>query len=120
MAGTQRITSCLWFDDQAEAAVEFYTRVFRNSKVGTIARYGEAGKEFHGKPPGSVMIIEFEMNGHSFTALNGGPNFKFTEAISFQIMCETQEDVDYYWDRLSEGGDVNAQVCGWLKDKFGL
>jgi predicted 3-demethylubiquinone-9 3-methyltransferase (glyoxalase superfamily) len=120
MQVNQKITSCLWFDNQAEEAVEFYTSVFRNSKVGDITRYGEAGREVHGKPPGTIMTIEFELNGQTFTALNGGPEFKFNEAISFQIRCETQEEIDYYWEKLAKGGDEKAQQCGWLKDKFGV
>ncbi|MBI5592798.1 MAG: VOC family protein [Deltaproteobacteria bacterium] len=116
----QKITPCLWFDDQAEAAVQFYTSIFKNSKITTIARYGDAGHEFHGKPTGTVMTVAFELEGQTFTALNGGPMFKFNEAISFQINCETQEAVDYYWEKLSEGGDEKAQQCGWLKDKFGV
>src|SRR5438093_12197034 len=116
----QRITPCLWFDDQAQEAAEFYTAIFRNSKIVKIARYGEAGREIHGKPPGSVMTVAFELDGQEFTALNGGPNFKFNEAISLQVMCDDQKEVDYYWDKLTAGGDPKAQVCGWLKDKFGL
>jgi predicted 3-demethylubiquinone-9 3-methyltransferase (glyoxalase superfamily) len=115
----QKIAPCLWFDDQAEEAVKFYTGVFRNSKIVKVARYGEVGREVHGKPAGSVMIVAFELDGQAFTALNGGPIFKFNEAISFQVNCETQEEVDYYWEKLSEGGDKKAQQCGWLKDKYG-
>jgi predicted 3-demethylubiquinone-9 3-methyltransferase (glyoxalase superfamily) len=115
----QKITPCLWFDDQAEEAVEFYTAIFRNSKIVSVARYGEAGHEVHGKPAGTVMIVAFELDGQAFTALNGGPMFKFNEAISFQVHCETQEEVDYYWEKLSAGGDETAQQCGWLKDKYG-
>ena len=115
----QKITPCLWFDDQAEEAVEFYISIFRNSKIANIARYGEAGHEVHGKPAGTVMTVAFELDGQTFTALNGGPMFKFNEAISFQVNCETQEEVDYYWEKLSEGGDEKAQQCGWLKDKYG-
>ncbi|MBW4422672.1 MAG: VOC family protein [Myxacorys californica WJT36-NPBG1] len=120
MQVVQKITPCLWFDDQAEEAVEFYTTIFKNSKVVNISRYGEAGHEVHGKPAGTVMTVAFELAGQAFTALNGGPTFKFNEAISFQIMCETQEEVDYYWEKLSEGGDEKAQQCGWLKDKYGV
>ena len=120
MAIVRRIAPCLWFDDQAEEAARFYTSVFSNSKIGTIARYGEAGHEFHGRPPGSVMTVSFELDGQPFTALNGGPVFKFNEAISFQVMCETQEEVDDYWEKLSAGGDEKAQQCGWLKDRFGV
>jgi predicted 3-demethylubiquinone-9 3-methyltransferase (glyoxalase superfamily) len=116
----QKITPCLWFDDQAEEAVEFYTAIFRNSKIAKIARYGEAGHNVHGKPAGTVMTVAFELDGQAFTALNGGPMFKFNEAISFQVNCETQEEVDYYWEKLSEGGDEKAQQCGWLKDKYGV
>lgn len=116
----QQISPCLWFDDQAEAAVEFYTAIFENSKIINLTRYSEAGREFHGKPPGTVMTVEFELNGQRFTALNGGPMFQFNEAISFQVDCRTQEEVDHYWERLSEGGDEKAQQCGWLKDKFGV
>jgi len=115
----QKITPCLWFDDQAEEAVEFYISIFRNSKIANIARYGEAGHEVHGKPAGTVMTVAFELDGQTFTALNGGPMFKFNEAISLQVNCETQEEVDYYWEKLSEGGDEKAQQCGWLKDKYG-
>ena len=115
----QKITPCLWFDDQAEEAVTFYTSIFRNSKVLNVSRYGEAGHEIHGKPAGTVLTVAFELEGQAFTALNGGPVFKFNEAISFQVDCETQEEVDYYWEKLSEGGDPKAQQCGWLKDKYG-
>jgi len=120
MAGVKPITPCLWFDNQAEEAARYYTGIFKNSKIGRISRYGEAGKEVHGQKAGTVMTIEFELNGQPFTALNGGPIFKFNEAISFQIMCQTQEEIDHYWNKLSEGGDKNAQQCGWLKDKYGL
>ncbi len=104
---------------QADARLR-YTGIFKNSKIGAISRYTEAGREVHGRPAGTVMTVEFELNGQPFTALNGGPLFKFNEAISFQIMCRTQEEVDHYWNKLSEGGDKQAQVCGWLKDKYGL
>jgi predicted 3-demethylubiquinone-9 3-methyltransferase (glyoxalase superfamily) len=110
----------LWFADQAEEAAGFYTAVFKNSKIVKISRYGEAGREVHRRPPGSVMTVAFELDGQTFTALNGGPIFKFNEAISLQVNCETQEEVDYYWNKLSEGGDPKAQQCGWLKDKYGL
>jgi predicted 3-demethylubiquinone-9 3-methyltransferase (glyoxalase superfamily) len=120
MAHLQRITPCLWFDDQAEQAVAFYTRIFKNSKIGSTSRYSEAGFEVHRKPAGTVMTVAFELDGQAFTALNGGPMFKFNEAISFQVMCETQEEVDYYWEKLGEGGDPKTQQCGWLKDKFGV
>ncbi len=120
MQKLQRIAPFLWFDDQAEEAAKFYCAIFRNSNITAISRYGEAGREFHGKAPGTVMTVAFELDGQKFTALNGGPLFKFTEAISFQINCETQDEVDHYWQKLSEGGDEKAQQCGWLKDKYGL
>jgi predicted 3-demethylubiquinone-9 3-methyltransferase (glyoxalase superfamily) len=115
-----RITLCLWFDHQAEEAARFYVSIFKNSKIVTVARYSEAGQEIHRRPPGSVMTVEFELEGQRFTALNGGPAFRFTEAISLQVFCEDQQEVDHYWERLSEGGDPKAQQCGWLKDKYGL
>ena len=114
------ISPCLWYDHEAEDAAKFYITIFKNSKITSVSRYGEAGQEIHGQKPGSVMTVVFELNGQPFTALNGGPVFKFTEAVSFQIECETQEEVDYYWERLTAGGDPEAQQCGWLKDKFGL
>ncbi|HMH54537.1 MAG TPA: VOC family protein [Candidatus Acidoferrum sp.] len=120
MSSIQRITPCLWFDDQAEAAAQFYTGIFKNSRITSVARYGEAGREIHGRPPGSVMVVAFELDGQTFTALNGGPVFKFNEAVSFQINCETQQEVDHYWEKLSAGGDPAAQQCGWLKDKYGV
>jgi len=120
MPSNPRITPCLWFDSQAEEAANFYTGIFKNSRITDIGRYGEAGKEQHGRPPGSVMIVVFELDGQRFTALNGGPIFKFTEAVSFQVSCKTQAEVDHYWDKLSAGGDPKAQQCGWLKDKYGL
>ncbi len=120
MATVQPITPCLWFDSQAEEAARYYTGIFKNSKLGTISRYTEAGREVHGRPPGTVMTVEFELNGQPFTALNGGPVFTFNEAISFPIMCGTQEEIDDYWNKLSEGGDPNSQQCGWLKDKYGV
>ena len=103
MARIQKFTTCLWFDDQAEEAARYYTGIFKNSKIERIARYGEGGQEIHERPPGSVMIVEFELKGQPFTALNGGPQFKFNEAISFQINCETQEEVDYYWEQALRG-----------------
>jgi len=111
---TKQITPFLWFDDNAEEATNFYTSIFKNSKILSIKRYGDAGPG----PKGSVMTASFELDGQEFVALNGGPRFKFTEAISFVVKCETQDDVDYYWDKLLEGGQ--PQACGWLKDKFGL
>lgn len=110
----QKITPCLWFDTQGEEAANFYTAIFDNSKIVDIARYGAAGPG----PQGSVMTVLFELDGQRFVALNGGPQFTFDEAISFQVGCETQEEVDYFWSRLSEGGQEGP--CGWLKDKFGV
>ena len=120
MLKLQKIAPCLWFDNQAEEAAKFYTGIFENSKITNISRYGEAGHEIHGRAAGSVMVVAFELDGHAFTALNGGPLFKFNEAISFQISCGTQKEVDHYWQKLSEGGDEAAQQCGWLKDKYGV
>ena len=116
----QRITPCLWFADEAEEAAKFYTGIFKNSRITAITRYSAAGVEVHGRAPGSVMTVAFELDGQTFTALNGGPLFKFNEAISLQVNCETQDEIDYYWDKLSAGGDPNAQQCGWLKDRYGL
>jgi len=120
MQFSQKIAPCLWFDNQAEEAATFYTGIFKNSKVVNVARYGKVGQEIHKQKPGSVMTVAFELDGQPFTALNGGPVFKFNEAISLQIYCDTQEEVDYYWKKLSEGGDPKAQQCGWVKDKYGL
>lgn len=114
------IRPCLWFDNQAEEAANFYVSIFENSRITQIARYGEAGFEIHGRPAGSVMTVTFELNGHRFMGLNGGPHFKFNEAVSLEISCDTQDQIDYYWNKLSAGGDPKAQQCGWLKDKFGL
>ncbi len=113
-----RIAPCLWFDTQAEEAAKFYCSVFKSSKLGRVSRYPKAGQEIHHKAPGSVMVVEFELDGQPFVALNGGPNFKFDEAVSFQIYCETQAEIDYYWTALARGGEEGP--CGWLKDKFGL
>jgi len=120
MATIQRITPCLWFDGQGEEAARFYTGIFGNSRIVDVTRFGEAGHEVHGRPAGSVMTVVFELDGQAFVALNGGPDFKFNEDVSLQVRCETQKEVDYYWENLSEGGDPRAQQCGWLKDKFGL
>jgi len=114
------ITPNLWFDHEAEEAAKFYTSIFKNSKIGSISRYGKEGFEIHQRPEGSVMTIEFELDGHPFMALNGGPVFKFNESISFMVYCESQAEVDYYWEKLGDGGDPEAQQCGWLKDKYGL
>jgi len=116
----QRITPFLWFDSQAEAAVNFYTSIFRNSKILTTTRYGEEGAAASGRPKGTIMTVAFQLDGQNFVALNGGPVFKFTEAISFVVNCESQDEVDHFWEKLSEGGDEKAQQCGWLKDKYGL
>ena len=118
MVTTQRITPCLWFDHQAEEAARFYTGIFPNSRITTITRYGTAGFEAHGRPAGSVMVVAFELDGQSFTALNGGPLFTFNEAVSLQVNCTTQEEIDDYWKKLSAGGEEGP--CGWLKDRFGL
>ena len=112
------ITPCLWFDTQAEEAATFYCSVFKNSKITSVSHFPDAGQDVHGKPAGSVMVVAFELDGQPFTALNGGPQFTFDEAVSFQVMCETQADIDYYWNALTAGGQEIA--CGWLKDKFGL
>lgn len=120
MTVRQRIQPCLWFDSEAEEAARYYVGIFRNSRILRITRYGKAGHEIHGRPEGSVLTVEFELDGQTFTALNGGPAFKFNEAVSFEIYCETQAEIDYYWDKLTAGGDPNAQQCGWVKDKFGL
>ena len=116
----KRIAPCLWFDTQAEEAARFYVSVFKNSRIASTTRFPDAGNEIHGKPAGSVMVVDFELDGLPLTALNGGPQFKFSEAISLQVECETQEEIDYYWNALADGGDPRAQQCGWLKDKYGL
>jgi predicted 3-demethylubiquinone-9 3-methyltransferase (glyoxalase superfamily) len=120
LASPHRLTPCLWFADQAEEAAAFYTSLFPDSRVTNVTRYPDAGQEVTGGGSGSVMTVEFELEGVPFTALNGGPQFRFNEAISFQVHCETQAEVDRLWDRLTEGGDPAAQQCGWLKDRFGL
>src|SRR5688572_15337154 len=114
----QKITPCLWFDDNAEEAVNLYVSIFQNSRIGSVTRYDEASAKVSGRPEGSVLTVEFELEGEKFTALNGGPLFKFTEAVSFMIDCESQEEVDRLWAKLSEGGEESQ--CGWLKDKYGL
>ena len=120
MIQSAKITPCLWFDSQAEDAARFYTGIFKNSRITAVTRYGKAGQDVHGRPPGSVMVVAFELEGQHFTALNGGPLFKFNEAVSFQVQCETQQEIDDYWDKLTAGGDPKAQQCGWLKDRYGL
>jgi predicted 3-demethylubiquinone-9 3-methyltransferase (glyoxalase superfamily) len=114
----QKITPCLWFDSQAEEAANAYVAIFKNSRILKISRYGKEGHEIHGMKAGSVMTVEFEIEGQRLVALNGGPHFKFNEAVSFQVHCETQEEIDYFWSRLTEGGEEGP--CGWLKDRFGL
>jgi predicted 3-demethylubiquinone-9 3-methyltransferase (glyoxalase superfamily) len=116
----QKITPFLWFDNQAEEAVNFYTAIFENSEIVNVTRYDEAGAAASGRPAGTAMIVAFVLAGQEFTALNGGPQFNFTEAISFVVNCELQTEIDYYWEKLSAGGDEKAQQCGWLKDKYGL
>lgn len=116
----QKITPNLWFNDQAEEAVNFYTSIFKNSEIGQITYYTDSTKEVSSKPAGSVLTIAFKLEGQDFIALNGGPEFKFSEAVSLVVNCETQDEIDYYWDKLKEGGDEKAQICGWLKDKYGL
>lgn len=120
MPSLETLTPCLWFDGNGLEAATFYTSIFPNSRIVGESHYSEAGQEIHKKPAGSVMTVAFELNGQPFTALNGGPMYKFTEAISFQVACETQDEIDYYWEKLGEGGDPKAKVCGWLKDKFGV
>ena len=114
----QKITPNLWFDSQAEEAAKFYTSVFKNSKIINTSRYGDEGQEVTGQKPGTVMTVEFELDGQRFVALNGGPLFTFSEAISFIVDCETQEEVDMYWEKLSAVPE--AEQCGWIKDKFGV
>lgn len=114
-----QIRPCLWFDTQAEEAAEFYVSVFPDSRIVSVSHYGEAGREAHGQTPGTVMTVEFELSGKPFMALNGGPHFQFDEAVSFEVECETQKEIDYYWERLTEGGGEPSQ-CGWLEDRFGL
>lgn len=120
MAAIQRISPCLWFDSEAEPAARFYVSVFPNSRINAISRYGEAGFEVHGRPAGSVMVVTFDLDGQPFMALNGGPVFRFTEAISLVVHCETQDEIDHYWTALGAGGEPRAQQCGWLKDRYGL
>jgi predicted 3-demethylubiquinone-9 3-methyltransferase (glyoxalase superfamily) len=115
----RKITPCLWFDNQAEEAAKFYASVFKNSKVGGLARYDDAGAAASGRPTDSVMVVEFQLEGQDFVALNGGPHFKFTEAVSFVVNCDNQEEVDYFWEKLTADGGAESQ-CGWLKDKYGL
>ena len=120
MAQVQRITPFLWFDTQAEEAAKFYTSVFKNSRIVRVSKYPNAGQEAHHKPAGSVMTVDFEIEGQPFAAINAGPEFKFTEAVSFVVHCKNQEEIDYFWEKLGAGGDPKAQQCGWLKDRYGL
>lgn len=120
MATLQKITPNLWFNGKGEEAADFYISIFKNSSKQKVTYYTAEGQEIHRKPEGAVMTVEFMLEGQAFVALNGGPEFKFTEAISFIINCDSQQEVDYYWEKLKEGGDPNSQQCGWLKDKFGL
>lgn len=114
----KNIAPCLWFDNEAEEAASFYVSVFKDSRISKITRYGKEGFDIHHKPEGSVMTVEFILNGQNFTALNGGPYFRFNESVSFQVLCDTQDDIDYYWNRLKEDGKEGQ--CGWITDKFGL
>ncbi|MBK7853412.1 MAG: VOC family protein [Bacteroidetes bacterium] len=114
----QKITPCLWFDSEAEEAAKFYVSLFKNAKINAVSRYGKEGFEFHQKPEGTVMTVAFELDGMHFTALNGGPLYKFTEAISMQVMCATQEEIDHFWNNLTQGGEES--MCGWLKDRYGI
>jgi predicted 3-demethylubiquinone-9 3-methyltransferase (glyoxalase superfamily) len=116
----KRIAPCLWYDNQAEEAARFYCSVFKKSKIVNITRYGNVGREITGKRPGTVLTVDFRLGENSFTALNGGPQFKFSEAVSLQVFCATQKEIDYYWGKLGAGGDPEAQQCGWLKDRYGL
>jgi predicted 3-demethylubiquinone-9 3-methyltransferase (glyoxalase superfamily) len=120
MASIQQVVPCLWFETQAEEAANFYVGIFDNSRITQVSYYSKGGKEAHGREPGSVLMVEFELNGTTFTALNGDPRFAFSQAVSFQVLCESQQELDRFWLHLGEGGDADAQQCGWLKDKFGL
>jgi predicted 3-demethylubiquinone-9 3-methyltransferase (glyoxalase superfamily) len=114
------IVPCLWFADEAEEAARYYCAIFPRSRITAVSRYGEAGREIHRRPPGSVLTVAFELDRQPFTALNAGPRFKFNEAVSLQVMCETQAEIDHFWERLGAGGDPAARQCGWLKDRYGL
>jgi len=120
MAIVQKITPCLWFDTQAEQAANFYVSIFGNSRIESVTRYGKEGFEKHGKPAGSVLTVTFQLEGSTFTALNGGPKFTLSPACSLVVHCELQAEVDHFWEKLGEDGDPTWQACGWLKDKFGL
>jgi predicted 3-demethylubiquinone-9 3-methyltransferase (glyoxalase superfamily) len=120
MAAMQKITSNLWFDNQAEEAAKYYTSIFKNSEILKTTHYGKAGQDIHKMPEGTVMTVQFTIEGQEFVALNGGPVFKFNESISFIVNCMSQQEIDYYWEKLSRGGDPKAQQCGWVKDKYGV
>ena len=120
MADVQKISPCLWFDGNGEEAARFYVSIFKNSRMGAITRFGKEGFEIHGRPAGSVMTVNFVLDGQEFTGLNGGPLFKFNEAISLVVNCDSQAEIDHYWEKLGAGGDPQSQQCGWLKDKYGL
>jgi len=120
MADVQKISPCLWFDGNGEEAARFYVSIFKNSRMGAITRFGKEGFEIHGRPAGSVMTVNFVLDGQEFTGLNGGPLFKFNEAISLVVNCDSQAEIDHYWEKLGAGGDPQAQQCGWLKGKYGL
>ena len=120
MATKQRISSNLWFAYEAEEAANYYVSIFKNGRVKKVSHYGKEGYDIHKMPEGTVMTVEFELDGQPFVALNGGPVFKFNEAVSFVVNCDSQTEIDYYWEKLSQGGDKQAQQCGWLKDKYGL
>lgn len=120
MQFASKIVPCLWFDHQGEDAARFYASIFPNSRITHVERVPDTGSQIHGLPPGRVLTVSFELAGQSFTALNGGPRFQFSEAVSLQVMCDSTEEVDHFWSRLGEGGPVQAQQCGWVKDRFGL
>ena len=119
MSTTQKMTICLWFDRQGEEATNFYTSIFKNSSIGAISRYGKQGFEFHGMPEGTALVVSFKLNDMNFSALNGGPRFKFNESMSVVVSCDTQEEIDHYWNSLTADGGQESQ-CGWLKDKYGV
>ncbi len=119
MNATQKMTICLWFDKQGEEAANFYTSIFKNSSIGTISRYGKEGFEFHGMPEGTALVVSFKLNDMNFSALNGGPRFKFNESMSIVVSCDTQEEIDHYWNSLTADGGQES-MCGWLKDKYGI
>jgi predicted 3-demethylubiquinone-9 3-methyltransferase (glyoxalase superfamily) len=120
LARVAPIAPCLWFDGVAEEAARYYVSIFPKGRIKSVSRFPNVGREIHGGAPGSVLAVEFELNGQPFLAMNGGPRFKFNLAVSLQVLCQTQAEIDYYWEKLREGGDEDAQQCGWLKDKYGL